>query len=126
LEHPASDTPSSDRRINVHAPQFHCVIGGAFQTECADHFVARDGNPKRAIPLAVIRRYTIDFFRQRMFDIYLKGVAEMGRAEKSVDSNEQLPDVSGIVLGKRADGYLCVHNLIPADEQPVSIGTSGR
>jgi len=51
-----------------------------------------------------------------MLDIHLKGVTEVGRAEKSVDSNEQLPDVSGILLGKRADGYLCVHNLIPADE----------
>ena len=60
----------------------------------------------------------IDFFRQRTIDIRLKGIAEIGRAEKSVDSNEQLPDVSSIVLGERADGYLCVHNLIPGGDFP--------
>jgi len=36
-----------------------------------------------------------------MLDIHLKGVTKVGRAEKSVDSNEQLPDVSGILLVKR-------------------------
>ena len=85
-----------------------------FQAECAEHFVALDGNPKTAIPLPIVGRNTIDFFPQRTFDIRFKGVAEVGRAEKSVDSDEQLPDLSGIVLLERADGYLCVHNLIPA------------
>ena len=47
-----------------------------------------------------------------MLDIHLKGVTEVGRAEKSVDSNEQLPDLSGMLLGKRAD-YLCVHIFLP-------------
>jgi hypothetical protein len=45
LEHLPSNTLSSGRRMNVHAPQFHCVIGGAFEAESADHFVASDGNP---------------------------------------------------------------------------------
>jgi hypothetical protein len=114
LEHLPSDTPSSGRGINVHAPQFHRAIRGAFQAECADQFVARDGNPKTAIPLGIVSRDTIDFFTQRTFDIRLESVAQMGQAEKSVDSDEQLPDLSGIVLRERADGYLCVHNLIPA------------
>jgi hypothetical protein len=48
-----------------------------------------------------------------MLDIHLKGVTEVGRAEKSVDSNEQLPDLSGMLLGKRADDYLCVHIFLP-------------
>jgi hypothetical protein len=117
LKHPPSDTPSSGRRINVHATQFHRVVGGAFEAERADHFVAHDGNPKTAIALAVIRRYTIDFFRQRALNIHLKGVTEVGRAEESVDSNEQLPHVSGIVLGERADGYLCVHNTCLSDSR---------
>jgi hypothetical protein len=42
----------------------------------------------------------------------------VGRAEKSVDSDEQLADLGGIALSKRADGYLFAHNLIPADELP--------
>ena len=94
-------------------PQFHRLIRGAFKAESADHFVAFDGNPKTTISLAVIGRDTIDFFGQRALDIRLKGVAQVGRAEKSVNSDEQLPDVSSIVPGKRADGYLCVHKLIP-------------
>jgi hypothetical protein len=48
------------------------------------------------------------------YRLRFKGVAEVGRAKKSVDSDEQLPDLSGIVLRERADGYLCVHDLIPA------------
>jgi hypothetical protein len=60
-----------------------------------------------------------------MLDIHLKGVTEVGWAEKPVDSYEQLPDVRGILLGKRPDSHLSVHNSIPADEQPVSIGASG-
>jgi hypothetical protein len=116
LEHPPSDTPSSRRRINVHPPQFHCASGGAFEAEYANHFVARDRDPKTAIPLAVIRRYTIDFFRQRVLDIHLKVVTEVGRAEKPVDGDEQGSHLSRILIGKWADDYLCVHNLIPADE----------
>ena len=38
---------------------------------------------------------SVPFFPQRTFDIRLKGVAEVGRAEKSVDSDEQLPDLTG-------------------------------
>ena len=93
-------------------------MGGAFEAESADHFVALDGNPKTAIPLGIVGRNTIDFFPQRTLNIRLKGVAEVGRAEKPVDSDEQLPDLSGIVLRERADGYLWVQNLIPAGELP--------
>jgi hypothetical protein len=40
--------------------------------------VALDGNPKTAVPLAVVSRDTIDFFPQRTFNIRLEGVAEVG------------------------------------------------
>jgi hypothetical protein len=59
-----------------------------------------------------------------MLDIHLKGVTEVRRAEKSVDSNEQFPDVSGILLGKRADSYICVHSL-PAPELRPNVWPSG-
>jgi hypothetical protein len=46
-----------------------------------------------------------------MLDIRLKGVAEVGRAEKPTDGYEQGSHLSGILLDKRADGYLCFHIL---------------
>jgi len=53
-----------------------------------------------------------------MLDMRLKGVAKVGRAEESVDSDEQLPNLSGIVLCERPDNYLYVHNPILAGELP--------
>jgi hypothetical protein len=50
----------------------------------------------------------------------------MGRAERSVDRDEQLPDLGGIALSERADGYLFAHNLIPADELPCIPGVRPR
>ena len=97
-----------------------------FQAECAEHFVALDGNPKTAIPLAVVSRNTIDLFPQRTFDIRLKGVAKVGRAEESVDSDEQLPNLSGIVLSERPDKYLYIHNLILVGELPRVLPQSVR
>ena len=74
--------------------------------------------PKTAVPLAVVGRDAIDFLNQRTLDIHLKGVAKVERAEKPIHGDEQSSDLCSVALRKRADGYLFLHDLMPADELP--------
>jgi hypothetical protein len=106
-EHLSSNPLPSRRRIDIHAAQLERVSRGALQTECADHRVGSDGHPKASIPFAVVGRDTINFFFERALYIRLECAAEIGGAQESVDRNEEVPDLGGILIGKRSDrGHL--------------------
>jgi hypothetical protein len=113
LEHPSSDAFTSSRGLNIHAPQLHRVVRDALQAERADHLIRPDGYPEAAVALAIIGGDPVNLFDQCALDICLEGIAEIGWAKKPIDRDEQVSDLSGILLDKRANYDACAQVDLP-------------
>jgi hypothetical protein len=103
LQHPAADTGSARRGIDIHPAQFHGIRRCPLKAEHANQAAAQGRHPKPAAMLGIVGLDPINLIGQRALDIGFESVAQIRRAEQPVDFNDQLADARTIGIPERAD-----------------------
>lgn len=98
-QHPAANTGSARRGIDIHPAQFHGIRRCPIKAEHANQAIEQGCDPKAAV-VGAVGVDPINLIDQRALDIGFESVGQIGWAEQPVDFNEQLTDARTIGIPK--------------------------